>query len=282
MDIVGSIVFTVGLLALLVALTQSIEMGFTSLFILGLFAVFVLAFFSFLLWERRSRCPALDLRLFRSNLYNFSVLAAAFQSLAIFAVQFLIVFYFQAVKDDSPLTTALLLLPMPVGIALVGPFSGRLSDRIGARAPATVGLLLQAAGVFWLSTVVLSSAYLHIAIGLALTGLGGGLFFSPNTSAAMSAAKRNRLGVAAAALATLRNMGMVTSFALSLAVAARSIPTNFMMQLFVGTELHLGTAVKQAFVHGMEAALHISVLLCLVAAAMSLVRGREMRRTEER
>jgi len=166
---------------------------------------------------------------------------------------------------------------MPIGLSAVGPLSGKLSDRIGARMPATVGLLLQAVGVYWLSTVTISSSYRHVAIGLALTGTGGGLFFSPNTSAAMGAAEKGRLGVAAATLATLRNTGMVTSFALSLAVAARSIPTRLMMQLFVGTEVHLRTSVKYAYVHGMEIALHISVIICLVAAAMSLVRGREVR-----
>jgi hypothetical protein len=53
---------------------------------------------------------------------------------------------------------------------------------------------------------------------------------------------------------------MVTSFALSLAVAARSIPSDLMMQLFLGTEVHLEMSVKQAFVHGMETAMHVSVL----------------------
>jgi MFS family permease len=277
LDVVGVVIFTVGLLALLFALTQSIEMGFTSTVILGLFALFGAALLFFLFWEKRSTSPALDLRLFSNNLYNFSVLAASLQSLAMFAVQFLVVFYLQAVKDESPLTAALLLLPMPIGLSIFGPFSGRLSDRIGARIPATMGLLLQAAGVYWLSTVRMDSTYLHLAIGLTLTGIGGGFFFSPNTSAAMGAADKERLGIAAATLATLRNVGMVTSFALSLAIAARSIPQRLMLQLFVGTEVHLRTSVKYAFVHGMEVAFHVSVGICLLAALMSLVRGREVK-----
>ena len=60
--------------------------------------------------------------------------------------------------------------------------------------PATAGVLLQAIGIFVLSTVGIDAGYAHIASGLALSGLGGGLFFSPNTSAAMGAAKKNRLG----------------------------------------------------------------------------------------
>lgn len=60
----------------------------------------------------------------------------------------------------------------------------------------------------------------------------------------------------------------------------RNIPNKLMMQLFVGTDIHLRTSVKQAFVHGMETALHVSVFMCLVATAMSLVRGQEVRRDE--
>ena len=172
--------------------------------------------------------PALDARLFCSRVFVFSVLAASFQSLALFAVQFLIVFYLQAVRGDTPLHAALLLLPMPIASAITGPIGGRISDKIGARIPATVGLLLQAGGIYWLTSLTINSSYMHIAIGLALTGLGGGLFFSPNTSAAMSTAPPERLGIAAATLATLRNVGTVMSFAVALAVAAGSIPRQTM------------------------------------------------------
>lgn len=91
----------------------------------------------------------------------------------------------------------------------------------------------------------------------------------------MSTAPSERLGVAAATLATLRNVGTVMSFAVALAVAAGSIPRQTMLQLFVGTSVHLGTPLMVAFVEGLRSALHVSVTLCLIAAGMSLIRGRE-------
>ena len=71
-------------------------------------------------------------------------------------------------------------------------------------------------------------------------GLGGGLFWSPNTSVAMNSAPRERLGIASATLATLRQTGMVTSFAVTLAVAAGSLPHQAVMALFIGTNVTLG------------------------------------------
>jgi MFS family permease len=213
------------------------------------------------------------LSLFDSRVFDFSVLSSMFQAIAVFSVQFLMVFYLQAVKGYTPIHSAFLLLPMPLAISLAGPFSGKVSDRIGATVPATAGLLIQAVGIFALSTVNVASGYVHIAFGLALSGLGGGLFFSPNTSAAMSAAKKNRLGVASATLATLRNTGMVISYASALAIAAGSIPREVMMQLLVGTSVTHGSPMMAGFVRGMHAAFRVSVIMCLIAAVMSMVRG---------
>jgi MFS family permease len=122
-----------------------------------------------------------------------------------------------------------------------------------------------------------SSPYWQTAVGLGVMGLGGGLFYPPNTSAAMNAAPKNRLGIASGTLATLRQAGMVTSFALALAVAASSIPRQVMMQLFVGTNVTLGSAPMRAFVTGMHNAFLVSTVLVIIAAGISFVRGHEDR-----
>jgi hypothetical protein len=93
----------------------------------------------------------------------------------------------------------------------------------------------------------------------------------------MNGAPRHRLGIASATLATLRQTGMVTSFALALAVAAGSLPREAMMQLFVGTNVTLGSQTMQAFVVGIRSAFLVSLALCALAAVFSLVRGREER-----
>jgi hypothetical protein len=99
------------------------------------------------------------------------------------------------------LTAALLLIPLPLVSAVVGPLSGLLADHIGARIPATVGVLVQAAALVWFITWLSpTTSYWQIAVGLALMGLGGGLFWSPNTSAAMNSAPLPRRGIASATL----------------------------------------------------------------------------------
>ncbi len=282
-DFPGALLFSAGLISILFALTMGIQLSWTSPLILSLFAAFAVMLVLFLWRERRAARPVLDLSLFRNRVYNFSVLAAMLQALAMFSLNFLIVFYLQAVRGYDPLSAALLLIPFSVVSAVVGPLSGILADRIGARTPATIGVLIQAAALGWfVLTLTPSTPYPSIVVGLVLVGVGGGLFWSPNTSAAMNGAPRDRLGIASAALATLRQTGMVTSFALALAVAAGSLPRDVMMRLFVGTSVTLGSGPMQAFVVGIRHAFVVSMALSVVAAGLSFVRGAEDRQAASR
>ncbi len=278
-DLLGALAFSLSLVALLLALTLGIAFSWTSWPILALFAAFVFFLAVFFWWERRPENPVMDFSLFKNRIYTFSVFSAMMQSLALFAVNFLIVFYLQAVRGFDPLKAAVLLIPLPLVTAVIAPASGWISDRIGARLPATIGLLIQGAALGWFSRIAPSTPYTQIAAGLAVMGLGGGLFYPPNTSAAMNASPIHHLGVASATLATLRQAGMVTSFALSLAVAAGSLPKNVMMQLFVGTNVSLGSQIMQDFVVGMHSAFIVSIILCMIAAGISMVRGKEDRKS---
>jgi EmrB/QacA subfamily drug resistance transporter len=280
-DPLGAATFSLGLVSILLALTLGIQYSWTDSFILALFGLSVVLSAAFLLWERRASHPVLDFSLFKERVYNFSVLAAMMQALALFAVNFLIIFYLIGVRGDSPIQAALLLIPLPLVSAVVAPLSGVIADRIGARIPATLGLLLQGLALAWLAQITAGTPYPQIAGGLALMGLGGGMFYAPNTSAAMNASPLPRLGIASGTLATLRQAGMVTSFALSLAVAAASLPRTVMFQLFVGTNVVLGSAITKSFVIGMHSAFLVSIVLCLIAAGFSLVRGEENRRSQK-
>jgi EmrB/QacA subfamily drug resistance transporter len=276
-DVLGAFSFSLALTALLIALTMGIQFSFTSPPILLLFCLFLIGVGVFFWWERRAQNPVLDLSLFNNRIYNFSVLSAMMQSLALFAVNFLIVFYLQGVLGYDPLKAALLLIPLPVMTSIMAPLGGNIADRIGARVPATIGLLIQGMALVWFMRLSPNTPYWLTAIGLGLMGLGGGLFYPPNTSAAMNASPRHRLGIASGTLATLRQAGMVTSFVLALAVAASSLPRDVMMQLFVGNNVTLGSAPMRAFVIGMHSAFLVSTVLVLIAAGISFVRGKEDR-----
>lgn len=278
-DILGALLFCVGLVTLLLGLMSSIGGGWLSPSVLGLLIVAVLAFVGFVLWEQRISYPMLDLQLFASRHYTLSVLAATLQSLAIFAVNFLIIFYLQGVRGYDPLTAAFLILPLPVLTSVIGPLGGYWADRdrYSGATPATVGLLLQVVSLIVLVFLAPDTSYLLLAVALGLMGLGSAIFWSPNTSSTMGAAPRNRLGVASATLNTMRNVGMVCSFALSLAVAAAAMPPALVNEVFLGTVGHLPASIASSFTGAMSHAFIASALICLLATGCSVVRQRRRR-----
>src|SRR5579859_2794439 len=273
-DILGALLFCVGLVTLLLGVMGSIGAGWLSPSVLTYLAIALVSFALFAFWERRAAYPMLDLRLFSSRRYSFSVLAAVFQSLALFAVNFLIVFYLQGVLGDAPLTAAFLILPLPILTSIIGPIGGYWADRDRRKGttPATVGLILQVAALIVLAFVSPGTPYILLALALSLMGLGGAFFWSPNTSTTMGAAPRNRLGVASATLNTLRSFGMVCSFAVALSVAAASMPPRLVNAVFLGTVGHLAPVYANALTTGMAHAFIASGVICIIAIFFSIVR----------
>jgi EmrB/QacA subfamily drug resistance transporter len=263
---IGAGLFSLALVALLVALNQGIALGWTDPLILGLFGASLVLAVAFYLWNRSVANPVLDFGLFANRVFTAAVAAATFQSLAIFAVTLLVVYFLQVIQGQSAWAAALALVPFSVLNSVLGPIGGALSDRLGARRPVMLGLLLQTAGLVVLATLQVHSGYFQVVAGLVLVGSGGGLFWAPNTSATMGAAPPNRLGVASATLATWRNTGMVVSYALSLAIAAGAVPPAAQAQLFLGLSVHMPAAISAEFVNGMRAAFRLSILICLATA----------------
>lgn len=270
----GAVIFCIGLLGLLIWLMNGIGSNWLSPSVLIFLVIALVAFVGFVFWERRVSYPMLDLSLFESRRYTFSVLAATLQSLAVFALNFLIIFYLQGVRGYDPLTAALLILPLPLLTSVIAPFGGRWADRdrFEGATPATVGLIIQVVALILFAFLTPDTPYLVLAIPLSLMGLGGALFWSPNTSATMGAAPRNRLGVASATLNTMRNVGMACSFAIALAVAAVSMPPELVNAVFLGTVGHLQAAIASAFTGAMSHAFIASAAICLIALIFSVVR----------
>jgi EmrB/QacA subfamily drug resistance transporter len=208
-DYRGAATFALGLVLLIVGLNQAHVWGWTSALLVACVGCAALALMSFVWIELRARSPMLELHLFASRAFSASVMSAMLNYMAVFAMTFLLPFYLIQARGLSPATAGLVLTAQPLVMALTAPFSGALSDRIGARIPSTLGMLVIALGLALLSRLGLDTSLATIAATLLLIGLGVGLFSSPNMSAAMGAAPQRQRGIASGVMATARNLGMV-------------------------------------------------------------------------
>lgn len=208
-DFPGAITFMLGLGALLLGLNKASEWGWSSVpvIILILCAMLLLAMFIFL--ERRALNPMLDLNLFKQVPFSLTTLSAVINYVGIFSSIFLMPYYLIQARAFTPALAGLILTAQPLVMAFIAPLSGTLSDRIGTRLPAVIGMIVLSAGLFLLSRLGAESTIPTIMAALAVVGLGTGTFISPNNSALMGSAPKSRQGIAAGILATARNMGMV-------------------------------------------------------------------------
>jgi EmrB/QacA subfamily drug resistance transporter len=266
-DLTGAGLFIIGLIVLLLGLNRGHAHGWNSLPILGSIGAALVILAGFVAYERRVSHPMLDLTLFTNRLFSISVISAVMNYVCLFSILFLMPFYLIQGRGLSPTQAGLLLSVQPVVMAIVAPLSGTLSDRIGVRLLTSLGMAILALGIFMQSRFGPQTLPIHMAAGLAITGLGTGIFISPNNSALMGAAPRHRQGIAAGILATSRNVGMVLGIGL-----AGAIFTTILAQMGEGdTQAMPSPLMFQAFRASFTTASGIAAL----GALISLVRSKQ-------
>ena len=235
-DLPGAAVFLAALTLLLLGLNKGADLGWTSSSVLGLMAGALIFMAVFILIERRSPHPMLDLNLFRVPLFSTSTLGAILNYICLFSITFLMPFYLIQGRGLNPAQAGLLLTVQPVMMAIAAPVSGAFSDRIGSRLPGMIGMGVLAVGLLLLSRLDAESGLWLAVLGLVVAGTGTGMFISPNTSALMGAAPRDRQGIASGVLATARNFGMVLGIGLAAAIFTTHLAMNTTEAFYAGID----------------------------------------------
>ena len=276
LDVLGSVLLGAFLVCLLVPLTFSVEWGWASARTVGLLLVSAACFVAFVVVERRVESPILDLDLVLKNrLFAAANTAALLNYMALYGVSLLTAIFLELVQEQSASITGWLLLSMPLLMAVLSPFSGRLSDRIGSRVLATGGMVAIAAGMLLLALTPETAPLWRIAACLGIVGVGMAAFSAPNTSAVMGSVRRDQLSQASAFLSTMRTSGQALSVALLGGIAASQLGRVGGRLLL--THGHGGGAVAaravDAYASGYRYAMLTGAVLALAGAAVSLTRG---------
>jgi EmrB/QacA subfamily drug resistance transporter len=275
-DFAGAATLSAALASFLVALTLGGNYGWNSIPILSLLLVTVSAFVLFIYAESRlTHHPTFDLSLFTKNrLFAAANVAALLNYIAVSGVTLMMSIYLQDVQGLQPESAGLFLIAMSVAMALLSPFSGWLSDRLGSRLLSSAGMLIVTVGLLTLSQLSTTSSISDIVLRLTFLGVGFGLFSSPNTRAVMSSVDRSKLGVASGTLSTMRSAGQSIGLAMVGGVIATALPPQAVLQLFTGLTAQ-NLLAKGDFILGMRNLFLIASAIGAVGTLASLVRGRE-------
>ncbi|MBO0707026.1 MAG: MFS transporter [Candidatus Dormibacteraeota bacterium] len=227
-DWAGNALFAIGLVAILVGITYGIQpyggsaMGWLNPMVLAALIGGVAVLIVFCVVEAKVEYPMFHLELFKRPAFAAGNLAGLLASVARGGLMFMIIIWLQGIWlplhgydfDQTPLWSAIYMLPMTAGFLIAGPASGYLSDRFGARPFATGGMLLAALTFGLMLLLPANFTYWQFALLLLGNGLGMGLFSSPNSAGIMNSVPADQRGAASGMRSTFQNAGMNLSMGL--------------------------------------------------------------------
>lgn len=255
----GSLLYGAGVVAFMLGLSRLPGADGAWLVLAGL-AGFAL----FFAWERRHVDPVLDVTLFTtSRVFAFSCLASMLIYSAVFANSFLVSLYLQTLRGMTPDHAGVLMVAQPLMQTLFSPLAGRLSDRMEPRVLSSIGTGCAALGMFALAQLTPQTPLAVVIASLAVVGFGFAFFTPPNTTAIMGSVEPRHYGAVSSVVSMVRVLGQM----LSMAVATVTIA------LYVG-RVQIDLVEHAALAQAMHTAFVVSAVLCLIALAFSLFRGR--------
>ena len=261
----GSFLIVAGLGALFLGMTFAVDYGLTAFRVWGLIIFSVIMLILFLYNEQRAQNPLLHLYLFKSRYFTQSCASAFLAFVVLMCSSILMPFYLQNVLLFTPQKLGLFMMSMPLAMLLVAPLAGYLSDLIGTRIPASLGLAFSGAGIFSLSFLGLDASEIDIVWRLVLIGIGMGIFGSPNSNAVLSSVPRKHVGIASGMTAMMRSSGI--TFGISFSVILYSFFRS-------GLAENIDPKSPQAYLSGMESVFHVGALIAVLAVIVSATRGK--------
>lgn len=234
-DILGAVLLSGGLIALLVALTEGVPEGWTSTFVLGLFAAAAVLLVTWVVAETRVAQPMVDMRMLTRRPVLFTNLTALLSGFSLYATWVLLPSFFQfpsslppAVQhlatygfSTSVLVAGLWILPCSAAIVVAGPIGGILGRRVGPRIPLALGMLLFAIGAAGIA--IDHSSALSVSMAFMVCGVGIGFAFAAMPRLIVGAVGPSETGVATGMNNVIRTIGGVIGAQIAAALLAANV-----------------------------------------------------------
>jgi EmrB/QacA subfamily drug resistance transporter len=262
LDIPGLLLVTSGLFCLVYGFSHAETTAWGNPYTIGFLVVGAILLAGFALLEPRVPYPLLPPRVVLNRTRGGSILAMLFASIGLFGVFLFLTYYLQETLKFSPVRTGLAFLPMIAALAGMAQVSNRvLLPRFGPKVIVPIGLLLNAAALYFLHGVGLRTSYTsHVLPYLLLLGLGFGLSLAPSFSTGTLGLKPQDAGVGSATLNTSQQVGGSIGTALLNTLAAGAATAYLVGRTATPANLQV------AALHSYTTAFLWSALIFVVAA----------------
>jgi len=273
LDFMGALTSSAGLFCFVFGVSQIAKFGTKSPIVYLFMGVGVLSLVIFTLIERNAQDPIVDLSIFKNRAFS-NAIYSLFLTFITMPFFFLTApFYLMQGVGLSSSTTGLLFAVIAMATIAGSPISGWLSDRFGSKWFSSLGVGTTAAGFVLMRGFDLQTTIGQMIPVLALFGFGMGVFQAPNSSTIMGSVSRDRLGTAAALMATVRQVGLSVGMALAGIIfsARRVIHESEFSSQGLDRVQTASLSVGEAF----QDILLISLFLQLLALVFCLLSGKK-------
>jgi EmrB/QacA subfamily drug resistance transporter len=212
-DLRGVAVLCPALFLLVYGLIRGNDEGWGSGLIVGCFAASVLLLMLFVVVERRTADPLLEISLFRKPAFTGATIVAFALEASIFSMFLYITLFFQNVLGFSPFEAGLRSLPVTGPILFVSPLSGRLTARVPVRLLLGTGLGFVTVGLLLMGNLSDSSGWTALLPGQILAGIGVGMATPALASTAVGVVPPRLSGMGSGANNTARQLGLAAGIA---------------------------------------------------------------------
>ncbi|HEY2241806.1 MAG TPA: MFS transporter [Streptosporangiaceae bacterium] len=206
-DLLGVVLIAGSLFALVDAIIEAPDRGWTATATLAEIAGGLLALAVFVGWELRTRNPLIDLRVFRNRAFSAAAGSVTVVFFALFGSLFVLTQYLQLVLGYSPLSAGVRALPFALATAALSPVSPLLAKRFGTRVVIPAGMALMGIGLLDFATAGVHTSYPPLAIAVAIMGAGMGLVMAPASNTIMTTVPAHQAGAGSAINDTIREVG---------------------------------------------------------------------------
>ena len=269
----GSFLSTSTLLIFLLVVTFGNQEGWTSLYISSGILLSLFLFFLFIWQEKTTNDPLLDLNFFKIKTFSLSVTTRFLAFLSMSFSGFLMPFYLIQIMGFTTTTVGFLLAPGALSMAVIGPFSGQLSDKIGTKWLTAFGMAISGSALLFLGYLNINSSSITILIGLTLQGCGAGIFMSPNNSALMNSIDSTNFGIGSGFMNLIRATASLSGIAIATTIVVITMAQlNFEPNLsnIANTS---DTGLKLSFINGMKNSFTLAGVIMYISAVISIIRG---------
>jgi EmrB/QacA subfamily drug resistance transporter len=228
LDVLGALLSIAGLFAMVYAIIQAGQDGWTATHVLWAFAATIVLLGGFIWWELKYENAMLPLKFFKNMSFSGANIVLMMVHFGMVGSFFFLGQFLQSVQSYSPLEAGIRLLPMALVSFVAAAASAWVARLLGTKFTVAIGIAIAAIGFYYFATIAaVDVSYPKFALAMCITSLGIGFTMAPATTSIMGSVPVDQSGIASAMNSTTRQIGG----ALGVAVLGTVLNSTYISQI---------------------------------------------------